>query len=111
MSNLEFAGASDDAVDHFSTKEDMIRRIGNQLNKVIEIANTIKTNGATDWMNTILPLLKDVFYTSNSVINANNEENMTDFLVDLDGACRAVAKAARSFASQQNYKQTGATVA
>lgn len=111
MKNLDFAGASEDAVDHFATKEDMIRRIGNQLNKVIEIANTIKTNGAIDWMNTTLPLLNDVFYTCSSVINANNEENMTDFLVDLDGACRAVAKAARSFTSQQTYKQTGATVA
>ena len=111
MKNLDFAGASEDAVDHFSTKEDMIRRIGNQLNKVIEIANTIKANGAIDWMNTTLPLLNDVFYTCSSVINANNEENMTDFLVDLDGACRAVVKAARSFASQQTYKQTGATVA
>ena len=111
MKNLDFAGASEDAVDHFATKEDMIRRIRNQLNKVIEIANTIKTNGAIDWMNITLPLLNDVFYTCSSVINANNEENMTDFLVDLDGACRAVAKAARRFASQQTYKQTGATVA
>lgn len=111
MKDLDFAGASEDAVDHFSTKEDMIRRIGNQLNKVIEIANTIKTNGDIDWMNATLPLLNEVFYTCSSVINANNEENMTDFLVDLDGACRAVTKAARSFASQQTYKQTGATVA
>ena len=111
MKNLDFAGASEDAVDHFSTKEDMIRRIGNQLNKVIEIANAIKTNGDIDWMNTTLPLLNDVFYTCSSVINANNEENMTDFLVDLDGACRSVSKAARSFAAQQTYKQTSATVA
>jgi hypothetical protein len=62
-------------------------------------------------MNTTLPLLNDVFYTCSSVINANNEENMTDFLVDLDGACRAVSKATRSFASQQTYKQTSTTVA
>jgi hypothetical protein len=111
MKNLDFAGASEDAVDHFSTKEDMIRRIGNQLNKVIEIANTIKANGDIDWMNVTLPLLNDVFYTCSSVVDANNEENMTDFLVDLDGSCRAVSKSARNFASQQTYKQTGATVA
>jgi hypothetical protein len=98
-------------VDHFATKEDMMRRIANQLNKVIEIANTINTNGSVDWMNTTLPLLNDVFYTCSSVINANNEENMTDFLVDLDGACRAVTKAVRGFATQQTYKQAGAATA
>jgi hypothetical protein len=111
VKNIDFAGASEDAVDHFATKEDMMRRIANQLNKVIEIANTINTNGSVDWMNTTLPLLNDVFYTCSSVINANNEENMTDFLVDLDGACRAVAKAVRGFATQQTYKQAGAATA
>lgn len=111
VKNLDFAGASEDAVDHFATKEDMMRRIANQLNKVIEIANTINTNGSIDWMNTTLPLLNDVFYTCSSVINANNEENMTDFLVDLDGACRAVAKAVRGFATQQTYKQAGTVTA
>jgi hypothetical protein len=111
VKNIDFANASEDAVDHFSTKEDMVRRIGNQLNKAIEIGNTINSNGSIDWINTTINKLKDVADILDSIVNETDAEVITDYLVDLDGACRAVAKAAKGFAPGQTYKETGAITA
>ena len=69
---------------------------------------TARTVGGMDYYSKKEIVADDIFKTALSF-----ESDGADFLhlVDLDGACRAVAKAARSFASQQTYKQTGATVA
>ena len=107
MKKLDFAGASDNAVDLFETKDGMIRRISNQLNKVIEMANVINTNNSIDMMNRTSTLLNTVFSICREIINANNEEEMTDFAVELYSACIAFTKAAKGFAAQQTYKQTG----
>jgi hypothetical protein len=111
MKNLDFAGASDNAVDLFETKDGMIRRISNQLNKVIEMANVINTNNSIDMMKRTSTLLNKVFSICREIINANNEKEMTDFAFELYFACIAFTKAANGFASQQTYKQTSTTVA
>jgi hypothetical protein len=110
VNSVDFNKASDDAIDHFATKGDMVRRISNQLNKVIEFANTIITNGDVDWMNTTFGKIKDVNDICDSVMNTTDAENITDFLVDLDGACRSVVKIARSFQSG-SYSLSGAATA
>ena len=89
----------------------MVRRIGNQLNKAIEIGNTINSNGSIDWINTTIKKLKDVADILDSIVNETDAEVITDYLVDLDGACRAVAKSAKGFAPGQTYKETGAITA
>ena len=98
MKNLDFAGASDNAVDLFETKDGMIRRISNQLNKVIEMANVIETNNSIDMMNRTLTLLNTVFSICREIINANNEEEMTNFAVELYVACIKFTKATNGFA-------------
>ena len=111
VKGIDFSKASEDAIDHFSSKDDMVRRIENQLNRVAGIANTIRSNGATDWMKGTEKLIREVDEILASIVNSNDVETITDFLVDLDGACRAVAKATKGFAPGQTYMSTGAAIA
>ena len=109
--SIDFAGASDDAVDYFGTKENMVRRLDTQLNKAIEAMNAIKLGGDQDWIKSTMDQAKIVYDLCMTITTASDEELITDTFVDLDGACRTLSKAARGFAPSQTYKAAGAATA
>ena len=111
VKGIDFAGASFDAVDYFETKDSMIRRISNKLDGVISVANKINSEGSVDWMNSTLPLLNEVLNICESIMYSDDEETITDFLVDLDVACRKISKSTRRLLSNGNYTYSGSTVA
>ena len=109
--SLDFAGASDDAVDYFGTKENMIRRCDTQLNKAIEAMNTIKLGGDLDWMQSTMELVKNVYDLCASIVSASDEELISDSFVELETECRRLVKSAKGFAPSKTYQETGAITA
>jgi hypothetical protein len=109
--SIDFAGASDDAVDYFGTKENMVRRCDSQLNKAIEAMNSIKLDGDQDWMQATMDQVKAVYDLCATITSATDEELVSDSLVELDGACRSLVKAAKGFAPSQTYQSTGVATA
>ena len=108
---IDFESASEDAIDYFGTKDDMIRRVNTQLRKSIEIANTIKSNNDVAWMNTLIPSLKNINDICSSILQSDNEELISDSLVELDSECRKISKISKSYGSTKGYSHAGGMTA